>query len=315
MATTFFTERRSGAMRLEAAEGTFETPLAADFNFPFDFEPVVPELNMAEGVNDANGKFSSPRQFPQQVTATTTLMSSLMSATDPTVATGELEIAPLFRAGGWTLDNTQTNYALEWDGNATCETASARLINIGCGTASTGYGYDLRGLRTSIEITAETAGSEIKINAPATAAIEAEGQALDVIATEYANDAATRATELFVGSFVFDSVATPIESLNINMNNTQKAKRDPNGQYGVSFVTSTNYEPTMTITCPVGSETSAWWANATTGKVITEAKYTGTYFDITLNNLSIKSHTQEDSEGEVSLTQELSFESIRIDAK
>lgn len=316
---SYFTERKSGAIRIEGTEGTFETPLAADMKFPLDFEPVSPELNTVEGVKDALGSFTQPRQFPGQITGTTTLMSSLMKVDDTTVATGDFEIAPLFRMSGWSVDSWDdsgtSRVSLLWDGNATCETASARLINVGCGTATQGYGYDVRGMRGSIELNAESTGSEIKVNVPATCAIELESRTHSVIATDYINDAATRATELFLGSFTFDGVATPIESLSIAMNNTQKAKKDPAGKYGVSYVTSTNYEPTMTITCPVGSETDAWWGNATSGKVITTATYVGTYFDIIISNLSIKSHGQEDAEGEVSLTQELSFESIRINAK
>lgn len=319
MATTYFTERRSGAVVVEDTEGVFKAPVAGDMVFPLDFEPVTPELGFAAGVKDALGTFTQPRQFPQQITGTSTLMSSFMSATDPTDATGALEISPLFLMGGFkesTWDDGGTaKKSLVWDGNATCFTGSGRLSNVGCGEATVGYGYDVRGMRTAIEIMAETTGSEIKINAPAQFAIEAEGDDLAVIATEYANDAATRATELFLGAFTFDGVATPIESLSINMNNTQKAKKDPAAGGGTSFVVSTNYEPTMSITCPVGAATADWWTNATTGKVITEAKYEGTYFNIILSNLSIKSHAQEDSEGEVSLTQELSFEKIEIQAK
>ena len=31
---SYFTERKSGAIRIEGTEGTFETPLAADMKFP-----------------------------------------------------------------------------------------------------------------------------------------------------------------------------------------------------------------------------------------------------------------------------------------
>lgn len=316
---SYFTDKINAALVLEDTSGTYKAPQASDMVFPLGADIVTPDLQTTEGVKDALGKHSQPRRFPQKISATTTLYSSLMEAADATSATGAIEVAPLFQMGGFNLDtwddNGTTKLSLVYDGNGNCETVSAIIQNLGCGDASTGYGYQLRGMRAAVEIMAETAGSEIKVNLPVTAAVQAESRTLTPPAKVYANGAATANTEMFLGAFTLDGVATPIEKFSVSMNPTQKVKSSPSSNFGVSSVTSTAYDTSFTITCPVGSETDGWWTNATTGAVIPLAAYLGTYVNMSWANLSVKSHNPEDGEGEVVLTQELSFETFRIDFK
>ena len=131
----------------------------------------------------------------------------------------------------------------------------------------------------------------------------------------YANSADTRNVEMFAGAFVFDGVATSVGALTINMNATQKVRGDASKTGGAELVVTTDYDPKVSITAPVGVDTAAWWQNVLDGKVITSLVYTGTYFDITISNLSIADHQQTDDEGELAQTQELSFQSIEIQAK
>jgi hypothetical protein len=319
MADGYFTQRMAAAIKLESTEGTFNQPLAADMTFPLEVEVISPELNKTEGLRDSNGKFSRGRDFTGTVTATTTAHSYLMDPVDSTSATGALEIAPLFEMDGFrqsTWDDSGTDrLSLVWDGEAGCATGSMTAVNLGCGTGTTGYGWDLRGIRSALEIMAETPGSVWNISAALTCAIEDESQSKTVVAKEYINDAATRDVELFDGTLTLGGTATPVESITISMNPQQKSKKDPSAEGGVSTNTSTDYDPLVSITVPVGVATANWWTNATTGEVISDLTYTGTHFNIIISDLSIRNHTNEDSEGEIAMTQELSFAKIEIQAK
>ncbi len=311
----FFTDKNFVALKEETTEGTFEQPLAGDMAFPLGSEMFTPELGLTEGLSDALGKHTQPRFFPSRTGIVGNLMSYLMSATNPASLDGELEIAPLFEMAGFNLDTTQTNLALVWDGSGNCKAFSAIALNAGCADATTGYCFKVRGARASIEIDVAEAGAVFDVKAPVSGAVEEEGQAIPIVAKEYANDAGRREVEQFLGSLVFDGVATPVEKMTIALNGQFKKVGQPNATGGVETVITTTYDPKVSITVPVGTATANWWTNALTGKVISELKYTGTYFDITVSDLSITSHTNADSEGEVALTQELNFGAIRIEAK
>lgn len=319
MADGYFTQRMAAAIKLESTEGTFNQPLAADMTFPLEVEMISPELNKTEGLRDSNGKFSRGRDFTGTVTATTTAKSYMMDPADSTSATGAIEIAPLFEMCGFrqsTWDDGGTDrLSLVWDGEAGCATGSMTAVNLGCGTGTTGFGWDLRGIRSAIELSAESAGAVFMVSAALQCAIEDQGQSKAVVAKEYANDAATRDVELFDGSLTIDATATPVEALTLSMNPTQKAKKDPASEGGVSTNTSTDYDPLISITVPEGVATSAWWSNAISGAVLGNMTYTGTHWNYVFSDLSIRSHTNEDSEGEVSATQELSIGKIELQAK
>ena len=313
--SAYYTQRMAATLVLEDTDGTFKQPVASDMVFPLSVEPIATELGITEGLRDANGKFSRGRYFKGKQSLTTTLHSYLMEPVDPVNTTGDIEISPLFIMSGFRLEDGTTNKKLVWDGETPCTTGSMTAVNLGCGTGTSGAGWDLRGMRTSIEIMAEATGSVFNVNAAATACVEDYSQTKTAVTKVYANGADDANVEMFVGSLVFDGVATAVDALTISMNATQKVRGDSGATGGAELVSTTDYDPKVTITAPVGADTASWWQNVLNGTVITELVYTGTYFDITLSDLSIANHSQADLEGELALTQELSFAKIEIQAK
>ncbi len=151
----YYTQRMAATIALESTDGTFSQPVAGDMTFPLTVEPIATELGITEGLRDANGKFSRGRYFKGKQSLTTTLHSYLMEPVDPVNTTGDIEISPLFIMSGFRLEDGVTNQKLIWDGETPCTTGSMTAVNLGCGTGTSGAGWDLRGMRTSIEIMAE----------------------------------------------------------------------------------------------------------------------------------------------------------------
>ncbi len=303
-------------MCLETATGTFKSPVAGDKNFPIGKVELNIETRNAEGLRDANGSFSPARQFQTGLLGTFTVPSSMMEVDDITSATGEIEIAPLFQLSGFKLDDSLTNLKLVYDGNGSCSTGSMRVLNKGCGTSTEGIGTDVRGMHGSISFGAETAGAEFKVSLEGQCAIEGTPDTTKaVISSGYANDSATRATELFVGSVLVGAVATAVEKISCTMNVELKERKSAvSGKNGVDFIYEADVKPVVSITAPLGTDTSTWWTNVIAGNVISTLSYTGTYWDFSFTDLVINSMSR-DADGEISLTQELSPTTITLQPK
>jgi hypothetical protein len=311
---SFLTQRADGALVAEDTNGTFKQAIQADKTYPFGYDVVTTENNITEGFRAANGKISEPRYFRGAVTAATTLHSYMTESADPTSATGTFVFGDLLAMCGFREDTGDTNIKYIWDGQTNCQTMSGTFVNLGCGTSTTGAGYDLRGMRGNFQLTAEETGKPFMIDIPVMAAVEDYDQAKSAIGGDFTLE--DSAVELFEGALTFDSVLTNVETISIDLAATQKTGKTPAaGKNGVSLIKTTDNRPKVTITAPVGSDTATWWDNMINGNVIAELTYVGTYYDITITNMSISGHTQEDSDGEIALTQELGFDSITIEAK
>jgi len=304
------TQKIVAVMALEDVNGTFKTPTDADKNFPLSCEVVSPETSQTEGARDANGKISRGRFYPNGTEIPVKLSSTLMEAVDPTAL---IEISPLLQLGGFNIvDNgTSGNKDLVFDGSSSCNTASMRVVNLDC-SGTSGYGWDIRGLRSSIQIVAESAGSVFTINADLKGALEAQGDNLPAIGINYTNDANLRNNEMLTGAVTIDGVATAINGLDININAETKVKKDPSKTGQRSYSKSTDYDPKVSITAPVGVDTTGWWDRVASGGTIDNITYAGIYYDIIIEDLSIASFSVTDDEGELANTQELSFGKITL---
>ena len=314
-----FEQRMSAVVKNEDTFGTFNLPLAADKDFVLEVGLINPEPNTAEGLRDSDGSFSRGQTFTQDITAKAEARTYLMEPVDATSATGKIEGAPVFEASGmrqstWD-DNGTEKLSLVFDGSANCQTMSMRAVNLACGTSQDGYGWDLRGIRTALEIAAEVSGGIITASVPISAAYESHTYDKTAAASVNAIDTDAQGKEQFQGAFVFDSVATPIDAFKISLNPTQKAKKDPSAEGGVSLNTSTDYDPMISITASAGTATSTWWADLLAGKVVDSATYTGTFVNIIVTGMSTRNHTPESAEGEIAITREMSFKTLEIQYK
>jgi len=300
-------------MVLEDTNGTFKTPVAADKNFPLGKVEVNVEARNAEGLRDANGKFSPARMFQTGLLASVTIPSSMMKVDDITTA---IEVAPLFEMSGYQVIDNSGDKELYYDGDGNCATGSMRFFNKGCGSSSDGIGTDLRGMHGSLTISAETAGAEFKVQWEGQAAVEGVPETTKTsIASGYINDAAIRATELFEGTVEVDSIATAVEGLSIAMNvELKEIKSAVAGKNGIDYIYEADVKPVVSITAPIGSDTSTWWPNVIAGTVIQDLTYVGTYWDFTFTDLVINSMARN-ADGVISLTQELSPTTILLAPK
>jgi hypothetical protein len=316
MAISALDNKVEAIMCLEDTNGVFKTPAAGDKNFPLGKVEASIETRNAEGLRDANGTFSPARMFQTGLLGTLTIPSSLMKVDDITTATGEIELLPLFALSGFQESVDGDNKTLFYNGDGNCATGSMRFFNKGCGTSSEGLGTDFRGIHGSLTIEAETAGAEFKVNFEGQAAVEGTPDTTKAsIASGYANDAATRATELFIGSVEVGGVATDVEKFSIAMNVELKERKSPEtGKNGVDYIYEADVKPTVTITAPLGADTATWWPNVIAGNVISTLTYTGTYWDFELTDLVINSMSRE-ADGQISLTQELSPTTILLTPK
>ena len=313
MAISALDNKVEAILCLEDTNGVFKTPVAADKNFPLGKVEANIETRNAEGLRDADGKFSPARMFQTGLLGTLTIPSSMMKVDDITVATGAIELTPLFSLSGFQEIVNGDNRELFYNGDGNCATGSMRFFNKGCGSSSEGLGTDFRGIHGSLTIEAETAGAEFKVNFEGQAAIEGTPDTTKTsISSGYDNDAATRATELFIGSVEVDGVATDVEKLSIAMNVELKERKSPeDGKNGIDFIYEADIKPTVSITAPLGADTSTWWPNVIAGNVIPTLTYTGTYWDYSLTDLVINSMARE-ADGQISLTQELSPTTILL---
>ena len=298
---------------IETTNGEFNTPVAANKNFPIGKVDFNVDSRMSEGVSDANGKFSPARMFPNGLLGTFTIPSSMMKVDDIATDTGEIEIAPLFEMSGYQITDNAGSLELVYNGDGNCKTGSMRVLNQGCGTSTEGKGTDFRGMHGSISVTAETAGAEFKVSLEGQAAIEGEPDSTKaVIASDYINDASTRAVELFRGSVEINAGASAVEKLSFAMNvELMERKSADAGKNGIDFIYEANVKPTVSMTAPLGVNTASWWGNVIDGNVISEISYTGEYWDFIFTNLVINSMSRE-ADGEIKLTQELSPSTIRL---
>jgi hypothetical protein len=301
---------------LESTNGTYEALLAANKNYPLGKTELSIETRNAEGISDANGRFSPARMFQTGLLGTIKIPSSLMKVDDITAATGEIEVAPLFQMSGFQIVQVVDDLTLVYNGDGNCVTGSGLVFNNGCGTNATGLGTKVRGMHGSLTISAETAGAEFKVDFDGQCAIEGTPDTTQTsIASDYINDAATRATELFIGAVEVDSVATAVEKISIAMNVELMERKNPAaGKNGIDFIYEANIKPTVSITAPLGSETSTWWPNVIAGTVIPTLTYVGVHWDIAMTDLVINSMARE-PDGEIKLTQELSPTTITLTPK
>ena len=306
----------NAVLTMEDDAGTFKTPVAGDNNFPLGVSDIAFDGRMSEGFRDANGKFSVARQFANGWLATLKAESYLMEPVDPNKTDGTIEIAPMFVLSGFRQVDGTTNKELVWDGEGSCSTASMRALNKACGVNADGVGTDLRGMRFSTTITAETSGSPFMISADGMAGVDGDIDVTKSVITDvYSNDADKLPIEMFVGSLTLGGTEIPVEGLTIAMNAENSEQKTPTaGKKGIDYIYGSDYKPTVSITAPIGTATSDWWTNVVEGVVIDTMVYTGTYFDITCTDLVINSIARN-SEGKVSLTQELSPKTITVTPK
>jgi hypothetical protein len=303
-------------MTMEDTAGTFKTPVASDNNFPLGVEDISYDGRMSEGFRDANGKFSNPRQFANGWLATFKANSYLMEPVDANKTDGAVEIAPILVLSGFRQVDGTTNKELVWDGEGSCSTASMRALNKACGVNADGVGTDLRGIRLSTTIMAETSGSAFMVTADGMAGVDGDIDTTKTVITDvYSNDADKRNIEMFVGSLTLNGVATPVEGLTIAMNaENQEQKTSESGKKGIDYIYGADYKPTVSITAPIGTATTSWWAAVVAGRVVDTMVYSGTYFDISCTDLVINSIARS-ADGKVKLTQELSPKTITITPK
>lgn len=295
---------------IETTNGVFETPIVADKNFPIGKVEHNADPRLTEGLRDANGKFSPSRKYPAGILGTMTIPSSMMKVDD--IKT-EIEIAPLFQMSGFQVVDNAGELELVYNGDGNCATGSMRVLNKGCGSSANGIGTDYRGMHGSITVSAESAGSEFKVSFEGQAAIEGTPETVKtVISSGYSNDAATRATELFVGAVEFDGVSTALQNLSFAMNVELMERKDPTaGKNGIDFIYEADIKPMVSITAPLGTNTATWWPNVLSGNVVPLLKYTGEYWDFEFTDLVI-STISRDANGEIRLTQELEPTTIKL---
>ena len=318
MAETYKGQRLSAVIVAEDTRGTFKQPQASDRDYPLEVTNLTPNPNTVEGLRDSNGKFSRGQTFPGQTTIGFDARTYLMQAVDATSATGKIEIAPLLEIGGFrqsTWDDGGTEkLSLIMDGEADCTTGSMTGVFLGCGEATQGYGWDVRGIRSAIEIVADTSGGIIFVTASCEGAEEDNSYTKTAVTKSNAIDVDAQGKEMFLGAVSFDGVSTPIENFTISMNPENTPFGDPAAEGGVGYIETDDYDKMITMTAKAGTATVEWWNNLKNSDVVDTWSYIGDYVNIIITNLSIRNHS-EDTAGTVALTQELSFEKIEIQFK
>lgn len=318
MGETYKGQRLSAVIVKEDDRGTFKQPVAGDRDYPLEVTNLTPNPNTVEGLRDSNGKFSRGETFNGQTTLTFDARTYLMQPQDATSATGKIEVAPFFEIDGFrqsTWDDGGTDkLSLIWDGEADCSTGSMTGVFLGCGVATEGLGWDIRGIRSGLEIVAETSGGVIFATASCEGAEEDHSYTKTAVTKSTAIDVNAQGKEMFLGAVTFDGVSTPLESFTISMNPENTPFGDPAAEGGVGYIETDDYDPMITMTAKAGAATAAWWTNLKNSKVVDTWAYTGDYVNIILTNLSTRNYS-EDTAGTVALTKDLSFEKIEIQFK
>jgi len=312
MSDSLFPDKKGANAIAEVVNGTFIDPVGVPV-FPInDVEMVAPELNLTEFGRPAVGKSKRGRFYPTGVqTASVAWTSFMMQPTDWTVATGDIEIGPIFEAAGFHIADGATDKYILFDGNIDCGTLSMAVGVPGCYSSTGGETtadadvWELRGAKNEITIGAEEVGSPIMVNITTQAIIEAKDESgtINIVDPAFLN---TAVYDVFLGAAVtLDGIARDVQSFVHTTNPVISPTKDVSKSSGGKVQEMTDMDNKISVVILAGATTLGLWGDASTGTPVGDLIIQGQVFDYTYENCVISGYEETNVDGIAVTTLEL----------
>lgn len=315
MADQFLTNRKIVGFKAESTSGTYNAPLAADFNIlMFDVSCEIDYGMTRQGV-PANGNLTSPQSKSGIIMGTLTGKTRLEYTGDENTAPKQAKLwnaVGLVESGGTTVPVVYT-----YDGTAPCGTLSAIDSDVNCGSSPASIDTKLRGIQGEMVISAPNVGAEITCDYTFNGAYEGEvDNASPIVALQGLE---TGACEKLLGHvFTVGGQTFKLHNFTITLGNTVSQVPDPSKTGGLF-----QYKVTATdckLACQVEKidlTTSGLPSDIigdTVFNPITIVSSTG-HWDISITDANLSSKGNVDAEGIVAETLEFEVRAFTLTQK
>lgn len=306
MATHFTVGNRIFAVKEESTAGTFETPVASDYNIVgFDVEALNFEKNGTRLGKPASGNLNQTRTRSGKITGSTTIKTALHHSGDESV---KPNIDKLLKASGLTQDATVLgNIRYTYDGTQPCSTLSLVVTELNCGSAPSGVTAKGRGCVPALTIEAPGVGEQFALSFEMSAAYEGEEDVASPIKALTGVDDDVYTEKLLNSVFTIGGQAFVMHNATLSLNPTISPVDDPDKPGGVLFYRITGFDPVLTASVQMlDLETSDLPDNVIDDVIISSITIAGKYYDFEIIDGNIRNAPKGEAEGIV--TNELEIE-------
>jgi hypothetical protein len=304
MATEYGTQNRIVGFKAESTAGTYNAPLAADFNIEA-FDITTPEIDysMANLGKPANGTLFEGQMRSGQYKVSLTAKTALTHSGDETVvpAVGKLlESAGLVKSGGTTVPIVYT-----YDGSMPCNGLSAIVSDMNCGSSAVSVDRKVRGIQSNLVISAGGIGQEVALEFSMSGGFEDE---VDNAAPIKALQGLDELREKFLETvFTVDGQAYIPLSFSLDLGNTVSFIGDPNKEGGVNKARITAKAGKLTVPVyKIDLATSGLPTSILTDEKFSAVKFAMKYYDLEITDANLSG--RKDGDGEGTVTEELEFQ-------
>lgn len=314
MAERFITQNRIVGFKEEATAGTFTEPQAVDYDIIL-YDVTYPEIDyhVNRPGNPARGNLTQSQSITGMRSATFNGNAELQYSGDPLVAP---KIVKLLKACGLQVTEDGVNpVTIEYKGIASCDTLSAIVTDLNCGTSPDAISQKVAGIQGNVVVKADGVGQQIMLEFSFTGKDAGEiDNASPVLAITGVD---TGARERFLGTvFTIGAQAYKINSFNIDLGNTVSVIPDPADAAGIitTQITATDAKMTAQIQ-KIDIATSNLPQNIIDNVVFSSIKLAGTHWDIEIKDGNIVSKKNADADGIVAEDLEIEIRNLVMTQK
>ena len=216
MAGQFITQNRIVGFKAESTAGTYNAPTATDFDIEmFELSGVEFDYHYNRQGKPAKGNLTQAQSKSGMITATFSGKTRLQYTGDETVRPTQAKlwnVVGLSEAGGDGVSQAVYTY----DGTAPCDTVSAIVSDLNCGSSPVYIDNKVRGIQAEMVINAPGIGQEITCDYTFSGAYEGEADGASPIKALQGLD--TGASEKLLGTtFTVDGQAFIINSFTVEI--------------------------------------------------------------------------------------------------
>lgn len=312
MATEYGSQNTIVGFKEEVSMGTFIAPVAADYDIEF-FDVSWPETDpgMSSIGKPANGTLHEGKMksgaFKESFSGKTALTHSGVHTTAPKIGK-VLKSAGLIQSGGGASPIVYT-----FDGSMPCNTLSAVVSEMNCGSSPVSIDKKVRGIQSSLVIAAAGTGKEFTCEYKFTGAYEDEVDNASPIKTILAPNTIT---EKFLGTvFTIGSQAFIALSMSLDLANTVSLVSDPVSKKGYKKGKITGKACKLALSVyKMDVLTSGLPLALSDDTAFTSIKFVGKYYTIEILDANLSNRKDGNADGLVSEELEFQVRSFTITA-
>ena len=306
MSGEFTAGNRIAGFKVETSPGTYEAPIAADYNIiGHDVDSLSFDRNASRLGKPAIGNLNQQQSLSGMLTGSFNFQTHLTHSGDHTVSPALkklLEASGLFEK----TDGISGEKYFEYDGTQPCGSLSAIVSEINCGTTPNAIDTKGRGCVPNLTIEGSGVGEQISLSFEISAAYEDEvDNAAPIKAITGADDGDV---EKLLGTvFTIGGQAFVIHNYTLTMNAEVSPIPDPSKNGGVARYKITGFDPILSAQVQMlDIATSDLVDSSIDDTKFTEITLTGKYWDIEITDGNIRAMPKGDADG--ILTNELEIE-------